>query len=86
MIKFENEKVILNQEDYNALSGIWGAFRSDINYCSKLLKHSVDNYDDLAKENDSIYIAIVDPNILYTDYSKIFAAVFINENYEVVNE
>lgn len=84
MIKIINNTVCLNKEDYKTLDGIWGAFRSDLNYCADLLKFSTDNYIKLKK--DIYSCAKVDKTLKYEDYKQVFILVFKQHNFKIEEE
>ena len=85
MIKLKDGKVYLTETEFNSMNGIWGAFRSRPDYCAQLLKLGSDEYEEFSKIPES-YSAKVDDSIPAEKYVDLFNIVFIDKNYEVINE
>ena len=85
MIRLINDKVYLTDIEFKSMNGIWGAFRSRPEYCATLLKLGSDRYEEFSKIPES-YSAKVDDSIPVEKYVDLFNIVFIDKNYEVVNE
>ena len=85
MIKLSGDKVYLTETDFKSMKGIWGAFRGIPSYCADLLKLGNDKYEIFSKLPDT-YNARVDNSIPFEKYVDLFNIVFIEKNYEVVNE
>lgn len=85
MIKLNGDKVYLTETDFKSMNGIWGAFRSNPSYCGDLLKLGSDRYEEFSKIPET-YNAKVDESIPVEKYVDLFNIVFIEKNYEVVNE
>lgn len=79
MIKVVNNTVYLSNQDYLTLTGIWGAFRSDLDYCVELLEYSEKHYEFLSLEG--YFSTKIDTNLKKEDYKTIFDLVFNQNKY-----